>query len=432
MNPSNVLILSFGGPWGSGTEELQSYISLLDPSILNNFIIVSFDPRDVGKSQNLNCQTPLSNEINDINVASGEGVEQLIQKNEEIGQACTLQYSGFENYLGTLNTAKDLDQIRLALGVKQISYLGYSYGSQLGSLYLMLYPQNVRAMVLDGNIPPERDLQLLAIEAGQAEVNTLSQFFKECDANSTCPIYPDAEAAYNQAVAKVTSTPIPTWPQGDNLPLTLAHFYIAVESMITNTGMSQQSLSPNTWGMFAQGIKEINQSNDASLLGYLYVQGTGYPNSDSSALSVYYAVYCSDMSNLPDNNTILQTAADMRQNMPGLGAFVGSTYLATCAGWPGQNQPLPDLTSYSNNVPPVLLVGNLNDPATPYIWSERLNQTIPNSTLITWAGAGHMPYLENEPPGTCVKDYVNNYLINLTGFLVEALYVMMCLIQQCF
>ena len=36
-----------------------------------------------------------------------------------------------------------------------MSYLGYSYGTELGAMYAEAFPQNVRAIALDGAIDPD-------------------------------------------------------------------------------------------------------------------------------------------------------------------------------------------------------------------------------------------------------------------------------------
>ena len=54
----------------------------------------------------------------------------------------------------TVDAAKDMDSIRAALGVDQINYYGFSYGTYLGQVYSTLFPTHVRRMVLDSNVDP--------------------------------------------------------------------------------------------------------------------------------------------------------------------------------------------------------------------------------------------------------------------------------------
>ena len=57
-------------------------------------------------------------------------------------------------FVGTVDTARDLDRIRAALGDAQLTFVGHSYGTLLGATYAELFPTHVRAMVLDGAIDP--------------------------------------------------------------------------------------------------------------------------------------------------------------------------------------------------------------------------------------------------------------------------------------
>ena len=49
------------------------------------------------------------------------------------------------------------DRLREALGDAKLTYLGYSYGTDIGSAYAEAYPDKVRAMILDGAVDPSAD-----------------------------------------------------------------------------------------------------------------------------------------------------------------------------------------------------------------------------------------------------------------------------------
>ena len=59
--------------------------------------------------------------------------------------------------VGTANVVKDLDLLRAALGDEKLTYLGFSYGTLIGSAYAEAYPDKVRAMILDGAVDPDAD-----------------------------------------------------------------------------------------------------------------------------------------------------------------------------------------------------------------------------------------------------------------------------------
>jgi hypothetical protein len=79
-----------------------------------------------------------------------------------------------------------------------------------------------------------------------------------------------------------------------------------------------------------------------------------------------------------------------------------------CAYWPIQSYPLPSITGAG--APPILVVGNLRDPATPYAWAQALAHDLTSGVLLGWDGDGHTAYMEGS---SCVNTAVDNYLISL-------------------
>ena len=54
------------------------------------------------------------------------------------------------NYYGSLNTARDMEEIRKHLGINQLSILGISYGTVPATIYANLFPERTTAVVLEG------------------------------------------------------------------------------------------------------------------------------------------------------------------------------------------------------------------------------------------------------------------------------------------
>jgi hypothetical protein len=59
---------------------------------------------------------------------------------------------------------------------------------------------------------------------------------------------------------------------------------------------------------------------------------------------------------------------------------------------------------------PILVVGDLHDPATPYAWAQSLSRELDTGVLLGWNGEGHTSYMEGS---SCVDDAVDKYLIDL-------------------
>ena len=61
--------------------------------------------------------------------------------------------------MSTPNTARDMDRLRASLGRSKLTYVGFSYGTFLGTVYAEMFPKRVRAMVLDGALDPAVDTE---------------------------------------------------------------------------------------------------------------------------------------------------------------------------------------------------------------------------------------------------------------------------------
>lgn len=62
-----------------------------------------------------------------------------------------------------------------------------------------------------------------------------------------------------------------------------------------------------------------------------------------------------------------------------------------------------------HGAPPLLMVGALHDPATPYVWQTDVAGQLPTATLLTYDGWGHGQYFKS----LCVDDAIDDYLISM-------------------
>lgn len=163
------LVMNPGGPGGYGVDFAAWFGPELPRALRERFDIVGFDPRGVGYSRPaIACVSspeldawraephvdfpPGGNSGTDY---TPEGVARFEAGERRYVQSCVERTSvDFLAAVGTSNVVKDLDALREALGDEQLTYLGYSYGTQIGALFAEAYPGRVRAMVLDGAVDP--------------------------------------------------------------------------------------------------------------------------------------------------------------------------------------------------------------------------------------------------------------------------------------
>ena len=154
------LLINPGGPGASAVDMVAGMASdLEDTDIARNFDLVGFDPRGVGHSTPaLRCRTDAEFDAfrrEPMVDYSPAGVARIEQLYRQLAQQCVDRMgTGFLANVGTASAARDMDLVRQALGDDQINYLGYSYGTELGTAYLERFGDHVRAMVLVGAIDP--------------------------------------------------------------------------------------------------------------------------------------------------------------------------------------------------------------------------------------------------------------------------------------
>ncbi len=159
------LLMNPGGPGGDGLELPYANYRILSRSnpdhpqgalqlrIVNEFDLVGFSPRGTGLSTRLECST---NEIPREVIGGPLGHldpdywDNVQYNNRKRTEAC--KKNPITPFINTDATARDMDLLRELLGDARLNFLGYSYGTWLGTWYASLFPERVGRMVLDSNV----------------------------------------------------------------------------------------------------------------------------------------------------------------------------------------------------------------------------------------------------------------------------------------
>jgi pimeloyl-ACP methyl ester carboxylesterase len=392
------LLVDPGGPGGSGVE-LAAYLSRELPStILSNFDLVGFDPRGVGRSTPaIDCisDDSLDKELAaDPDPVSQADFDAVTAMWKQIGQECQDKFGDDLDLFSTEQAARDMDAIRDAIGDQKLTYLGYSYGTLLGAVYAQLFPTHIRALVLDGAVDP----QLTGAAATESQLGGFEHAFDQFAAwckDQSCPIAPDPRAAVAGVMNAARSNPI-AGPGGRK----------ATAGWI-NTGVAEALYSQQLWPVMAQAIKDL-QDGKATRIFQLADE---YGERDSSGhygslLKAFQVIGCDDDDSKISTDEIRSLQNQWRTKYPLFGAGF-ATGLISCQQWPATRDPYP--TGKANGAPPILVVGTVNDPATPYAQAGALADMLGNATVLTWEGQGHTAY----PQTTCIRSNVDAYLVDL-------------------
>jgi pimeloyl-ACP methyl ester carboxylesterase len=401
------LVTNPGGPGGSGMGTLPLIAAGIGGGeVAHRFDLVGFDPRGIGASKpGIQCLTPA--EFDAARAAPADtstaGIEAV---NKAFATKCG-ERTGLDVLanLGTRDVARDMDVLRSALGEDKLSYLGYSYGTRLGTLYAEAFPSHVRALVLDGAVNPEQSAA--EVSAGQTTgfEQAFAAFAADCAEHTDCPLGTDpaqADAKYTALVDPLTAKPLPTTDgrtlsSGDAQIGTLAALY-----------------SPKSWPVLRQALTEL-AAGDATTFMLIADQyyGRTPDGTYGQLMDGLSAVRCVDNPTPADSGQTQGSSFGQAQGT-GSGQTQGSEAEGTdtardvCAFWPvsATSEPhRPDV----DGLPQVLVVSTTGDPATPYESGVVLAEDL-GARLLTAEGTQHGAVFQGTK---CVDDAATRYLVDL-------------------
>ncbi|WP_338051194.1 alpha/beta hydrolase [Pseudonocardia acidicola] len=403
------LITNPGGPGASGMSALPSIISggVGTGPLAQRFDLIGFDPRGVGAS------TPAIDCLSDQEWAveraradfdpSPAGVAKTEAENKAFVDKCVAK-TGVDVLanVGTRDAAKDMDILRAALGDAKMTYLGYSYGTRLGSTYAEDFPGNVRALVLDGALDPTQSTVDRVVAQNAGFQGAFNAFATWCSQQPTpCPLGQDPNKATTvfQALARpLIDKPIPAGP-GRELGFNDAQ-----------TGVSQALYVSAAYPILSRGIAGLATGDGTILmrLADLYYDRDA-DGHYSNTLEAFTAIGCMDEQRITDRAQVADLnkraleAAPFRDDGHGVVAA-----LDQCAFWPVPPTSQPH-TPKVQGLPPTLTISVTGDPATPYQAGVDLAKALGGS-LLKVEGNQHTAALQGN---ACVDDVVTAYLTDL-------------------
>lgn len=397
------LLVNPGGPGASGVSLAVELAGKLPTDVLQHFDIVGFDPRGVGLSAPVKCMSTAQEDqllSLDTDVRTTVGLRAAKQLYAGLATSCNAKYGATIRRYDTVDTARDMDRIRAALGDATMNYLGFSYGTELGAVYAHLFPKAIRVAVLDGAIDPRWNDLVSWYRAQVAGFEqAFDQFAADCVTQDPCRQLGDPRQAVYAIRDRASTSPIPS----------NRHDHRRATASLVLYGVLQALYSRDLWPDLSNALLAARGGDAEGLLAL----ADAYADRDESgqyanSLDVYFAVTCNDEAADPDDATIQAMGHAWARQYPMFGVWQAAA-LTQCSGWQKQRTPIPPETAASSA--PILVVGNLHDPATPYAGAVNLTKELGRASLLSWNGEGHTSYLEGS---TCVDRAVNAYLINKT------------------
>ena len=394
-----VLLANPGGPGGSGNDFVRVWANALSNDIRNRFDIIGFDPRGVGESTPVVCHDHLQELVaadpDPDTEAEWDAAKRVA---ERLAKDCAARHGDLLPHVGTRNVARDMDRIRESLGEEQITYVGYSYGTTIGSVYADMFPSRVRAMVLDGGT----DLSLSVNDGIRTQImgfeRALEAYLADCR-EDRCAIAKDGDPrkVVEEVLAKAEASPIPA-PRADR-PAGPGEAELGIISAL---------YSKFTWGALTAALEQARKGDGSGLVeltdAYLQREPDGsYPN----LIEANIAVNSVDGECSKDPEAGKALGELVAKDAPTFGRSAATSGLV-CAYWPAKADPLT--TPRAAGTPPIVVIATTNDPATPYEWGKALSEQLESGVLVTYRGEGHTIYAQGSG---CIDDLVDAYLVGL-------------------
>jgi pimeloyl-ACP methyl ester carboxylesterase len=358
--PDPLFVLA-GGPGQAATEVFPSLYSTLF-RIHEERDIVLVDQRGTGESNPLRCIDP----EDPANETLEE--EQVVSLLKE----CPNKLDADLRFYTTDIAMQDLDRVRAALGYDSINLYGASYGTRAALVYLKMFPEHVRSVVLDAVVDPGFVIYRDAAQDGQS---ALEAFFARCEADEACrSTFPALRSEFDAILQRAETSPVDvtiTHPMsGEPFELTLTH--TTLSNIIFNT-----LYVPDLVAMLPLAIHQAYaEENYAPLITQTYLVNTGIYD------GMFYAVACTEDAPLISIEEINQQSAES--------LFTGNaeTFLEVCSAWPKGEAPQVVHAPISSEVPVLMLSGEV-DPITPPRHAEQLAGSLDNDLHLIFEGMGH-------------------------------------------
>lgn len=421
------LFLNPGGPGGSGVDfTLFAGPFLFTNEVRARFDLVGFDPRGIARSTALRCFgtprqwapffTPFAFPL------TPEEEQVWMAADLYVVDACAQRGGRIIDHMSTANVARDLDVLREAVGDSKLTYYGVSYGSYLGQTYANMFPSSFRALVIDGVLDPIAWANQggaipfsTRLRSDAGAIATLNEFFRLCDAGGeeSCAFAPHSAERYAALAQKLLDDgPVElTLPDGSTFEL---NYSILVAETLGPMYSSSSWEDFDDVLAFVEG-QVLGTAAPARLAtpfeptrwrpGYITRRGfPQYPN----FIEGFPAVACADSDN-PDSYSVWSSAAAAANADFGYFGPLWTWITSICAKWPGADSdrytgPFDHATGA-----PVLVVGNLFDPATRYEGAVTAHALLPNSALLTLHGWGHTSLFLSH----CVDTAIARYLVDV-------------------
>jgi pimeloyl-ACP methyl ester carboxylesterase len=397
------LVVHFGGT-GTGVDDLlDPDTHFVSAQLARRFDVVAFDARGEGRSHPVTCSAEVLRRVTSRPPDSPADFDLRVSGNRALHEDCRRHTGPLYDHLDNLHDVRDLDAIRTALGETKLTFYGLSAGSLLGQQYAEIYPKRVRALALDSIVDHSLGARGLLDVTALAAQDSFDEFVKWNDRTPSSPLH------------------------GRDIRVLLAELYARAErGQLPDPDVPEEPLRADE---LVRGVTSVLAVPDWALLARLmtFLEDAPPPPSPGSHAAApgrdgrqqepeLFPIGRGRMTDCANFSLPVRDYADFaghmlrtRQLAPDMWYGGRTVTMVNCLGAPPATNPQHPLEV--RHSPPILVVGALHDPSTPYASAVSLSRQLGDKgTLLTYEGWGHGVYGR----GPCVNEAVDRYLISLT------------------
>ncbi|MEV7630567.1 alpha/beta hydrolase [Actinoplanes sp. NPDC089786] len=377
-----IMLVNPGGPGISGIDFARYLAGTLPAEVLDRYDLIGFDPRGVGRSTPISCGTPETTPVDLIlpYPAPDGTIDRNIAYARATAQSCAATAGDLLPHITTANTARDMDRIRAALGESKISYLGLSYGTYLGAVYISLFPRRADRIVLDSAVDPTRVWYDFMRSKGEAFALRLPDFTGWAAAR---------DDTYHLGVTsgEVERTYYRIAEQLDRTPVELPE--ITVNGNVFRQLTLRTIEDDRAFGDLAAFWQAFSDPANPPTTETVTPTKLAEPAPDNS-IAVLYAIVCGDVSWSRDTGQYARNTAAHRRAYPATAGWPANIW--PCAFW--AHRPVePPVTVTDRGPRNVLILQNQRDPSTSWRNGYGLRRALGDrAAFITVDAGGHGIY----------------------------------------
>lgn len=403
------LFVNFGGPGASGLQRLRErgkWPWLFSDQVRARFDVVSWDPRGIGNSTAVRCFDTLAEQESFFGAfpempGDPSGNAAFYAKSKELADRCSAKAGPILEHVSTADTARDLEVLRRAVGDAKLTYHGISYGTQLGATYANLFPNRIRAMVLDGTMDfagnatgRDGDGGSVPLDTRQGVATGISQTFEQflrlcSEAGPKCAFSSgDPKAKWAALTARAKQAPIVVGGER----WTYSGIINAAADLSDSRG----------WPDIASLLQRLY---DAPSVTALAAASEPYTSNRTEAFN---AIQCGD-SDVPVDPAVYSRYAESEDRRVPYFGRIAVLDMMSCAFWKAKNT---DRYTGPWNRPTsaeILVLNNRYDPSTPLAGAKDGAAELARARVFVTEGYGHSSMLV---PSTCTERVKRDYLIS--------------------